>query len=71
MATDLVALRAFRDALLKARFHGRRSIRFDDQEVTYRSDSELAAAIADCERRIAGLEGRKVKAVRFNTSKGL
>ncbi|ODR98918.1 hypothetical protein AUC68_07035 [Methyloceanibacter methanicus] len=71
MATDLATLRAFRDALLKARFQGRRSIRFDDQEVAYRSDSELAAAIADCESRIAALEGRKVKAVRFNTSKGL
>ncbi len=71
MALDLAALRKYRDALLEARFSGEREIRFDNQHVVFKSDKELSAAIADCEARIGALEGRRVKGVRFSTSKGL
>lgn len=71
MATDLATLRKYRDALIEARFSGERSVRFGDQEVVFKTDRELAGALADCERRIAEFEGRRVKAVRFNCSKGL
>ena len=49
-------------ALLGARYSGTRSVSYDGKSVTYGSDAELAAAIADIERRIAALEkpGRRV-----------
>ncbi|ODA67104.1 hypothetical protein A7A08_01850 [Methyloligella halotolerans] len=71
MALDLATLRKYRDALLDARYSGEREIRFGNEHTVFKSDSELAAAIADCEARIAALEGRRVKGVRFHTSKGL
>lgn len=49
-------------ALLAARYSGTRSVSYDGKTVTYGSDAELAAAIADLERRIATLEktGRRI-----------
>ncbi|MBZ0130594.1 MAG: hypothetical protein K8F59_15960 [Rhodobacteraceae bacterium] len=44
------------DALLAARYSGTRSVSYDGKTVTYGSDAELAAAIADIERRIAVLD---------------
>ena len=43
-------------ALLAARYSGTRSVSYDGKTVTYGTDAELAAAIADVERRIAKLE---------------
>jgi hypothetical protein len=43
-------------ALLAARYSGTRSVSYDGKSITYGSDAELAAAIADIERRIAALE---------------
>lgn len=40
-------------------------------EVEYRSDAELAAAISDLERRLAGLRGSRIRTVRINSLKGL
>ena len=42
-------------ALLAARYSGTRSVSYDGKTVTYGTDAELAAAIADIERRIAAL----------------
>lgn len=49
-------------ALLAARYSGTRSVSYDGKTVTYGTDVELAAAIADLERRIATLQktGRRV-----------
>jgi hypothetical protein len=49
-------------ALLAARYSGTRSVSYDGKTVTYGTDAELAAAIADIERRIATLQktGRRV-----------
>jgi hypothetical protein len=49
-------LKARHSALLAARYSGARSVSYDGKTVTYGSDAELAAAIADIERRIAKLE---------------
>jgi hypothetical protein len=43
-------------ALLAARYSGTRSVSYDGKTVTYGTDAELAAAIADLERRIATLD---------------
>jgi hypothetical protein len=43
-------------ALLAARYSGTRSVSYDGKTVTYGTDAELAAAIADIERRIATLQ---------------
>ncbi len=53
------------------RAEGVRSLRYSDgKELEYRSDAELAAAIADLERQIAGANA-SAKVVYFSTSKGL
>ncbi|WP_296643433.1 phage head-tail joining protein [Roseinatronobacter sp.] len=49
-------LKARQCALLAARYSGTRSVSYDGKSITYGSDAELAAAIADIERRIAKLE---------------
>lgn len=49
-------LRSRHSALLAARYSGTRSISYDGKSINYGSDAELAAAIADLERRIAALE---------------
>lgn len=72
---DLTELRARRESLLKARASGlaRVSIKSPHSEETieYRSDSEIAAALASIEREIAGLEGREgVQIVNFRSKRG-
>ena len=52
---DVAALRSLRDALIEARSCGLRSVRDQNGEtVEYKSDSEMAAAIAALDREIAG-----------------
>ena len=59
-----------RDALLAARYRGVRTVEIDGRRVTYATDNEMAAAIADLERRIAGAAGRRRRILTF-ASKGL
>jgi hypothetical protein len=61
-----------REALLKARFRGVRTVEYDGKRVTYASDAEMAAALQDIERRIAGLEdGGRRRRILTSASKGL
>jgi len=61
-----------RDALLKARFRGVRTVEYDGKRVTYASDAELAAAITDVERRIASADdGGRRRRILTSASKGL
>ena len=73
MALRLSELESMRDALLAARFKCVRTIRSaEGDEITYRSDAEMAAALADVERRIARFSNpAPVSQVRVRTSKGL
>ena len=49
-------LKTRHNALLAARYSGTRSVSYDGKTLNYGTDAELAAAIADAERRIAKLE---------------
>lgn len=68
---DLTELTADRDRLLKARARGVRSATVEGRAVTYSSDAEMAAALADLERRIAAASGRRRGPVRTAARKGL
>lgn len=61
-----------RDALLAARYAGIRTVEVDGRRVTYASDTEMAAALTDIERRIAaaGQDGRR-RRILTSASKGL
>lgn len=64
------------EALRKARASGVRRVEFEVSNgvrrlVEYKSDSDLAAAIADIERQIAQLSGTRKSVVYINSSKGL
>lgn len=55
MDTDRMA--ALLSALQEARFAGVRSVSYDGKTITYGTDAELTAAIADLETRIAAASG--------------
>lgn len=68
MLAQLSELRAARAGPEKRiRHHGPNS----EQEVEFKSDAELAAAIADLERRINAASGGRANTVRIYSSKGL
>jgi hypothetical protein len=65
-------LRAWRRALWKARLAGLREVRDGNGEtIGYKSDSEMAAAIAAADSEIAALERPRVSTAIFRTSKGV
>lgn len=66
---ELAQLTAWREALLAARYAGVRTAEYDGKHIEYRSDAEMAAALADLDRRIAA--SSRVSVVRINSSKGL
>lgn len=68
---DLLTLKSQLATLQDVRAKGVLKVRMNDEEVTYRTDAELAAAISDLERRIAATQGQTIRQVRFHTSKGL
>jgi ribosomal protein L29 len=73
--TSLVELEAQLERLRKARASGVRRVEFasgngSSRSVEYKSDDELAAAIADIERRLAGLRGQRVHTIKLSNSKG-
>ena len=70
MAETLEALQAQLDVLRDARATGIRTVEYDGRRVEYRSDSELAAAISDVERRAAALRSSPVKTIYFVGGKG-
>lgn len=68
---SLTDLTGWRDKLEEARFRGVRSVEYDGKSVTYRSDAEMAQALAALERRIAALsQGSRSKIIHVSTSKG-
>ncbi len=58
---ELSQMQAMRDSLKAARYSGTLTVRAGDKWVTYKSDKELASALAALEREIASLEGRPRK----------
>lgn len=71
---DLATLQAQLDELRAAR-GADKSVRVKgpdgEREAVYKSDAEIAAAIADLERRIAAMNGTRVRTFLPFTSKGL
>jgi hypothetical protein len=69
---NIQQMTARRDALLEARCRGVRTLDIDGRRISYASDAEMAAAIADLERRIADASaGARRCIVRTTASKGL
>jgi hypothetical protein len=68
---DIAQLTAWRDALMAARYQGVRTVEHDGKRVTYATDSEMAAALADLNRKIAGAGGSRISVVRIVSSKGI
>jgi hypothetical protein len=58
---NLEEMQALLGALLGMRFGGVRSITYDGRQISYASDSELAAAIQDLERRIAAADTTRLR----------
>jgi hypothetical protein len=69
--TTLADLEAQRAQLVANRNAGIKQACLADQEVTFRTDKEMAAAIAAIDREIAALQGRRVSTFLPTFSKGL
>jgi hypothetical protein len=68
----LEQMAARRDALLEARWRGVRTVEIEGRRITYATDTEMAAAVADLERRITDASaGARRRIVRTAASKGL
>jgi hypothetical protein len=68
---DLTQLEAWRDALMRARYAGTRTVECDGRRVAYATDAEMATALADLERRLAAARDGRVTQVRINSTKGV
>ena len=73
MALTVSELTSLRDALIRARSNGLREVRDQNGEtLTYKSDSEMAAAIASLERQIQSAQTKPpANTIVFATTKGL
>jgi len=71
MAVDITELERLRDELLRARASGTRELQYGEERVRYGTDAELAAAIADLDRRIRSASTPRPATVTFASSKGL
>ncbi|WP_429816387.1 phage head-tail joining protein [Ensifer sp. B1-9] len=72
MAASLQQLQAWRDALFKARLQGVREFRDQTGEtVVYKSDAEMARALAAADAAIAAAQAKPVNTILFKTSKGI
>ena len=61
-----------REALLAARYRGVRTVEYEGRRVTYATDAEMAAALADLEKRIAQTEtGIPRRRILTSATKGL
>ena len=67
---SLAQLTTWRDALMAARYQGVRTVEYDGKRITYASDGEMAAALADLNRQITGTTAH-ISVVRIQSSKGL
>lgn len=65
-------LRDWRERLQDARYSGTRAVQDSNGErIEYKSDAEMARALAAIDSEIANLQQRRLSIVRFQTSKGL
>lgn len=68
---DVATLQARLDALEASRATGELSVEYAGRSVTYKSDAQMAAAIADLKRQIAASQSPgPVRVVRVSGNKG-
>jgi hypothetical protein len=71
MALTLSELQSARDALLRARAGGIRRVRDQNgEEIEYKTDREMSAALANLDSEIPALSGKPPSSFHFATSKG-
>lgn len=68
---DVAELTAWRDKLKKARYVGLRVVEYDGMRIEYKSDTEMADAIAALDREISGQQATPVTTLRLLPGKGL
>lgn len=69
---DLATLVQQLDTLRAARAKGIQTLTLGNGEsVTYKTDAQMAEAIADLEQQIAAQTGRQIRMVRFACGKGV
>jgi hypothetical protein len=68
--TDIATLLADLEKLKAARRMGAKVVEFEDYRVEYRSDAEIAAAIAALESEVLGGAGARNVVFRSPTNKG-
>jgi hypothetical protein len=72
MAASLADLITWRDALFEARLQGVREFRDQNGEtVVYKTDQQMAAALAAADAAIAAAQRKPPSTIKFRTSKGL
>ncbi len=65
-------LRTWRDSLIEARLKGIRRVRDQNgEEIEYKSDNEMSAAIRAADQLILETTGKHPNVIRFLTTKGL
>lgn len=70
MAT-LADLQATRAALVSARMNGLRAVQYaDGSRIEYKTDAEMASALAALDREIASASAPRVSQIRISSSKG-
>lgn len=68
---DLATLQEQLDTLRTNRARGVQTLSIGMETVTFKSDAQMAEAIADLEQRIAAQAGQPVRMVRFSCGKGV
>jgi hypothetical protein len=72
VVASIANLITWRDSLIKSRLGGvREVVDQNGEKVSYKSDSEMAAAIAYAEKRIAEFNRAMPKTINFTCSKGI
>lgn len=71
MPHDLSDLNRMRDKLIEARAKGVTRVQIGMERVDFKSDSEMASALADLDMRIRRMSKPPVHTIKFTTSKGL
>ena len=71
MAIEVSELEGLRDELIRARARDVRVTAYEGKRLEYGSDAEMAAAIADLDRRITRTNRRPARAVRIVSTKAL
>ena len=70
-ALTFAELESLRAELVRARLNGARVVTdANGESVTFKSDAEMAGALASVESEIARLQSTTIKQVRFRTTKG-